>query len=159
MKLIVDGKPYTVSSKQGQIVVENTPFGITIRQHEPQLIVEINGRAHTVERKGLEVVVDGVAHKVEKEGTSEARSSKAKSPQASTTAILEKGAIKAMMPGRVIAVKVREGNEVTADTVLLVIEAMKMENEIRAPRAGKVKKLVVTEGATVNNGDTLVVLE
>ena len=53
---------------------------------------------------------------------------------------------------------VEMGDTVKAGTVLCVLEAMKMENEIPAPKDGKVAQVVVTKGATVGAGDTLVVL-
>ena len=56
------------------------------------------------------------------------------------------------------AVYVQAGDTVKAGTVLCVLEAMKMENEIPAPKDGKVAQVVVTKGATVGAGDTLVVL-
>ena len=68
-------------------------------------------------------------------------------------------AIKALMPGKVIAVNVREGDAVVAGEVLMVIEAMKMENEVHAPRAGEVKAVMVAPGSNVVGGDVLAVLE
>lgn len=60
--------------------------------------------------------------------------------------------------GNILDVKVKVGDTVKAGTVLCVLEAMKMENEIPAPKDGKVAQVVVTKGATVGAGDTLVVL-
>jgi biotin carboxyl carrier protein len=51
--------------------------------------------------------------------------------------------LKAMMPGRVVNVLVKVGDEVTADQGVLVVEAMKMENELKAPKAGKVLEVRV----------------
>ena len=63
--------------------------------------------------------------------------------------------VKAPMPGNILDVKVKVGDTVKAGTVLCVLEAMKMENEIPAPKDGKVAQVVVTKGATVGAGDTL----
>jgi biotin carboxyl carrier protein len=68
-------------------------------------------------------------------------------------------AITAPMPGKVVAVLVEEGQEVTAGQGLVVVEAMKMENEIKAPRAGKVKHLKVEAGAAIESGVALCVIE
>ncbi len=65
----------------------------------------------------------------------------------------------AEMPGKVIRVLVREGETVNLDQGLLVIEAMKMQNEIRASRTGLVKAIGVAAGQTVNSGDFLISLE
>ena len=63
-----------------------------------------------------------------------------------------------MYKRQILDVKVKVGDTVKAGTVLCVLEAMKMENEIPAPKDGKVAQVVVTKGATVGAGDTLVVL-
>jgi biotin carboxyl carrier protein len=63
-----------------------------------------------------------------------------------------------MIPGRVAAVRVTAGEAVEAGAALLVVEAMKMQNELRAPRAGRVERLVVSAGETIDLGDLLVVL-
>ena len=62
------------------------------------------------------------------------------------------------LPGTVLQVKVSAGEAVKAGQLLLIIEAMKMENEILAPRDGTVAQVVSAKGATVNTGDALVVL-
>jgi biotin carboxyl carrier protein len=65
----------------------------------------------------------------------------------------------APMPGIILSIAVKEGDEVNAGDAILVLEAMKMENEIHAPRDGKVKKVHVSEGAEVRSGAELVELE
>ena len=62
------------------------------------------------------------------------------------------------LPGTVLQVKVSAGEAVKAGQLLLIIEAMKMENEVLAPRDGTVAQIVAAKGATVNTGDALVVL-
>jgi glutaconyl-CoA/methylmalonyl-CoA decarboxylase subunit gamma len=66
------------------------------------------------------------------------------------------GTLSSPMPGRVLKVLVAEGDEVTVGTALVVVEAMKMENELGATRAGKVRKVHVTAGQTVESGARLV---
>jgi acetyl-CoA/propionyl-CoA carboxylase biotin carboxyl carrier protein len=56
-------------------------------------------------------------------------------------------------------VRVVEGEQVAAGAVLLLLEAMKMQNEIKAPHAGVVKQIAVAPGETVNNGDVMVVID
>jgi biotin carboxyl carrier protein len=63
------------------------------------------------------------------------------------------------MPGKILAVNVVPGDTVTAGTVLLVLEAMKMENDILAPMDGKVKIVKVHNGDMVDTGDLMLVLE
>lgn len=66
--------------------------------------------------------------------------------------------VDAPMPGTVLEVKVAPGQAVNAGDVLLILEAMKMENEILAPNAGTVDTVQVAQGAAVNAGDVLVTL-
>jgi biotin carboxyl carrier protein len=70
-----------------------------------------------------------------------------------------KAELKAMMPGRVVNVLVKEGDEVAAQQGLVVVEAMKMENEIKSPKAGKVTTVKVAAGQTVEKGDLLIIIE
>ena len=69
------------------------------------------------------------------------------------------GSITAPMPGTVLDVKVTEGQAVNAGDTVLILEAMKMENEIAAPAAGTVDKIVAAKGASVNSGDVLITLK
>lgn len=62
------------------------------------------------------------------------------------------------MPGTILDIKVNVGDKVASGAVLVILEAMKMENEIMAPTAGTVKSISVTKGASVNSGDVLVVI-
>ncbi len=64
----------------------------------------------------------------------------------------------APMPGKVVRVLVKQGDEVVARQGVVVIEAMKMENELRAGRAGLVREVLVVEGASVDAGAPLVVI-
>lgn len=66
--------------------------------------------------------------------------------------------IKAPMPGTILDIKVGVGMKVKKGTVLLVLEAMKMENEIVAPDEGTVTQIITTKGSNVNAGDPLVVI-
>jgi biotin carboxyl carrier protein len=67
--------------------------------------------------------------------------------------------VKSVMPGIVSRIMIREGEEVELGTPMLILEAMKMENEIRSPTTGTVKRLLVAEGDTVNGGTPLVSIE
>ena len=67
-------------------------------------------------------------------------------------------AVKAPMPGNILKVNVQNGQAVKAGTVLCVLEAMKMENEIMAPKDGTVTQVLVSKGSTVDTGAPLVVI-
>jgi biotin carboxyl carrier protein len=66
--------------------------------------------------------------------------------------------VRAIIPGRVVAVSVAPGDPVSAGQQLLVVEAMKMQNEVRSPLAGIVETLAVAEGQTIELGDLLAVI-
>jgi glutaconyl-CoA/methylmalonyl-CoA decarboxylase subunit gamma len=137
--------------------------------------------------KRFKVTVDGSVYEVEVEeldqnGGSESPVPKNKSPEqaavqpvavASTTgkkaddglqvkekvqSVEKDSMVKAPMPGSVLEVKVKAGDAVSSGDVLIVLEAMKMENELTSPQDGSVKEVFVKKGDTVNSGDPLVAL-
>ena len=65
----------------------------------------------------------------------------------------------APMPGKVVRILVREGAAVETGTGVLVVEAMKMQNEIKSPKKGTIQKILVGEGTAVNAGDVLAIVE
>jgi len=102
------------------------------------LIVEIGGNHYTVSVQDPRRRVRGGPAKM--------------SPEA-------KRNISSVMPGKVIRVLVSEGQTVQQGQGLLVVEAMKMQNEIKSPNAGKVQKILVREGHAVNAGEILLTVE
>ena len=69
------------------------------------------------------------------------------------------GEVRAVMPGRVVKILVSKGQEIEANQPLLVLEAMKMENEIKSSKAGKITEIHVIEGASVESGANLIHIE
>jgi biotin carboxyl carrier protein len=67
--------------------------------------------------------------------------------------------VRSPMPGKVVKVLVKAGDEVKAGAAVVVVEAMKMENELRAPRDGKVREVKVQEGQAVESNQTLATIE
>jgi biotin carboxyl carrier protein len=65
----------------------------------------------------------------------------------------------APMPGKIVRVLAREGAEVEAGAGVLVVEAMKMQNEIKSPKKGTIQKILVREGSAVNAGEVLAIVE
>ena len=64
--------------------------------------------------------------------------------------------VKAPMPGKILEMKASVGQPVKRGDVLMILEAMKMENEIMAPKSGKIVAVCTSQGASVNTGDALV---
>ncbi|MFZ0758400.1 MAG: biotin/lipoyl-containing protein [Candidatus Sulfotelmatobacter sp.] len=65
----------------------------------------------------------------------------------------------AAMPGKVVRLLVREGDKVEAGAGVAVVEAMKMQNEIKSPKRGTIQKVLISEGAAANAGDLLAIVE
>ena len=110
--------------------------------------------------KNLIVTVNGVAYNVTvEEGTGAAVASApvAAAPAASAAPAGAAGSITvtAPMPGNILDVKVKAGDSVKAGDTLLILEAMKMENEISAPQDGTIASVNVRKGDVVNSGDLL----
>jgi biotin carboxyl carrier protein len=67
--------------------------------------------------------------------------------------------IKTAMPGKIVRILTEQGAEIKAGDGVIVVEAMKMQNEMKSPKDGIVKEIRFAEGATVNAGDVLAVIE
>ena len=110
------------------------------------------------------ITVNGVAYEVEVEevagGQAAAPVAAAPAAPAAPKAAPVAGGVKvtAPMPGTILEVKAAQGAQVKKGDILLVLEAMKMENEILAAQDGTVAQVLVSKGASVNSGDVLVVL-
>lgn len=65
----------------------------------------------------------------------------------------------APMPGKIVRVLVKAGDAIEAGQGILVVEAMKMQNEVRSPKTGKIERILVSEGQAVNAGDVLAVVD
>lgn len=110
------------------------------------------GRVYEARVEGDTVAVGGVVHTVRVADPRELTSAPA--------GVNSRGRaeIAASMPGKVVRVLVAEGDEVEAGQGVVVVEAMKMQNEMQSPRAGRVAEVRVKEGAAVAAGDVMVVV-
>lgn len=106
-----------------------------------------------------EVVVDGWRFLVEVEPARRAALRERARRSANAMAHGGPSEVRAAIPGRVVAVAVAEGDQVAVGSDLLVVEAMKMQNEVRSPRDGVVRRVAVGVGQSVELGDLLVVIE
>ena len=119
--------------------------------------------------KNLRITVNGVAYDVQVEelNGNEAPASapaaaapvKAAAPKKAAAAAAGAGEkVAAPMPGTIVSVNVSDGQSVKKGDVLVILEAMKMENEIMAPRDGVVASVNTAKGSSVNSGDVLLSL-
>jgi biotin carboxyl carrier protein len=125
----------------------------------PPVAVGMGGPPDRDGRRRVEVVVDGWRYEAVVEDAARAdlreRARRDRTGMASSGGPLE---IRAIIPGRVVEVRVTADDTVEAGQALLVVEAMKMQNELRAPRGGTVARVAVAAGTTVEVGDLLVVI-
>ncbi|MCD8032820.1 biotin/lipoyl-containing protein [Alistipes sp.] len=148
--------------------------------------LKINGHNYNVQIDNVNetstvahVVVNGVDYEVEIEGAKTTTVSKpqvAPAPKSANSAMITPSSatpspriaaaapssgysVKCPLPGTVLSVKVAAGDTIAAGQTLVVLEAMKMENNIDADRGGVVKQVLVQQGATVMEGDVLIVIE
>ena len=117
--------------------------------------ITVNGVAYSV---SVEETAAGAAPVAAAAPVAPAAPKAAAAPAAAPKAAAAAGAVtvKAPMPGNILDVKVSAGASVKAGDVLVILEAMKMENEIVAPQDGTVASINVNKGDTVNSGDVLV---
>lgn len=125
--------------------------------------VTLNGKIYEVEVEQGEAVIQAeydAALPVATPAVAEAPVSAPQTPSAPTSAPAVGGGegVKSPFPGNVNAVKVAPGQAVKEGDVLVIVEAMKMENEITAPKAGKIGQVLVQKGATVETGAVLVTI-
>ena len=114
--------------------------------------VTLNGRTYEVE------VEAGKAMLLDEYEAIAPVAAPAAAPAPAAAAPVAGDAVTAPMPGNILKVNVTPGQAVKEGDVLVVLEAMKMENEILAPKACTVKQVLVSKGSTVDTGATLVVL-
>lgn len=110
-------------------------------------------------QRRYEAIVDGWVLHVTVERTDRARL-RERAARAAAGVVRHAGvAVRAQIPGRVVRVWVEAGDAVDIGQRLLAVEAMKMQNEVRAPRAGVVAAVTISSGQTVDLGDELIRLE
>ena len=116
-------------------------------------LVTLGGERYQVEVRDREVVVDGqvIPFRISALRTGAAAGDAAGGPRGAR--------IKPPMPGKIVSLAVNEGDEVKPGQVLLILEAMKMQNEITSPAGGVVKKVHVQPGQNVEGKDVLVEIE
>ena len=162
-----------------EITIDGRAFRLELERVENRWRCLLDGRetaidAVLIQPDVLSLLIGGVSYEVKREFTADdlrlwvrgrryaAELRDPRSPRnRKRGAADEKGAKKmaAPMPGKIVRVLVKEGAEVQAGQGLIVVEAMKMQNELKSPKSGIVQKILVADGAAVNAGDVLLVVE
>jgi biotin carboxyl carrier protein len=147
-RILVNGNPVEIDADDPGAVSEVEPGVYSVL---------LNGRSFQVRaistRDGMNLEVQG------RRFTAEVLDPRNASRKSRATLGTGRQNVKALMPGKVVRVLVREGDMVEPGTGLVVVEAMKMQNEMKASRAGRVAEVRVRDGDTVVAGEALVVLE
>jgi biotin carboxyl carrier protein len=143
-RVAIDGNDFLVDGKKTgrtnySLIVDNRSFEIEVDNSEDEYRVLVDGRnyhVHLVDER--RVRVGGSQSDIDLQGRQK---------------------VSVPMPGKVIAVLVSEGDNVERGQGLVIVEAMKMENEVRSPIAGEVKEIKVKPGDAVEGGAVLVIVE
>lgn len=161
----VNERAYPVTMEGKRMAVEgfNVDWEI-VRVEGTRFSVSIDGILYEVELPepvdGRQVaLVDGVEYPIEALGLVRGRAAVKKAERPAAAAGPVEGALTAMMPSKVIAVNVNVGDAVTAGQVVLVLEAMKMESELKAAKDGTVRAVNCKRGDSVEPGVPLVIVE
>jgi biotin carboxyl carrier protein len=149
----IDKSVYRLSVDGNEFIVDGKKTGHT----NFSLIVDNRSFEIEVDHKGDEyrVLVDGRNYRVNLIDERRMRTSGA----AGVGGTQGRQSVSVPMPGKVIAVLVAEGDIVEKGQGLVIVEAMKMENEVRSPIAGEVKEIKVKQGDTVEGGAALLIVE
>ena len=148
LRVVVDGRERIVDARRIGAGAWSIIDGVEARLVEvdgvaPKLSVEVSHADGETRQAVVEIAREGVADVGDDAG---------RPPPSGPTRV------RAPIPGKVVKVLVKIGDQVKAGQTLLVLEAMKMENELRAPRAAAVLALSVSEGTAVEMGQELVLL-
>jgi len=176
-KIIINGKPYVIELVKHNrapfsVKVNDKPCEVKIESigYKAPFSVKMHDRVYKVELKKIDrkapflIKVNSISFNVELETPTRKVLSKVSEPSVSvvvkeTVKKAEEGAVTAPMAGKIISLKVKEGDTVKLGDVLCVLEAMKMENEITAPKAGLIQEVRISEGMPVSEGTVLVVIK
>jgi biotin carboxyl carrier protein len=163
MKLQIGDREFDVNPTGDRISIGDATFAIRVVRNANIVTVYVNEKPFAVQlpqtlpdEGPVAILVDAKEYEAELRGQASAR------PKPKAAAKKSKGgtgAVHSQMTGRVIRVEVKTGDTVKEGDILLVVEAMKMENEIAAPVAGTVKDVAVAAGARVAEGDLLLTIE
>jgi len=168
--LFIDGKIYNVELGMGKVItidVEGKTFQARTKKTGNGMSVGIGRKEFLVRFEESHISIDGHKHAVEVRNlrrgrpswynaTDETEDIKAGKPAHKMSG--GEGMIHPPMPGRIVSIKVKKGDSVKIGSPILVLEAMKMQNEIASNMDGVVREIRVSEGDLVESGDVLVVI-
>ena len=144
--------------KEYKYKINGNDYKVAVGDIEGNVVqVEVNGTAYNVEIEEKEVKKTTVASV--KPAAAPRTDTGAKVIAKPAAASAGQAAVKSPLPGVINDIKVKVGDSVTAGSVVVILEAMKMENNINAPKDGVVKSILVNKGDSVSEGTDLLVIE
>jgi biotin carboxyl carrier protein len=147
--------PAQVTGGLAECVVDGRPTAVDVRVLEAGVMsLVVEGRQYRCVLDGDGVVIGGRRYGFE---VDDPRSLQGR--RGGGAGVDGPRPVKAPMPGRVVRVLVQDGQDVVEGEAIVVIEAMKMQNELRSPKAGRVVRVAVAVGDAVGSGDVLAVVE
>lgn len=159
-RLVVDGDPHDVTvrtSKQGlEVRIDDAIYPVVADGRVATTVVRVGGRRYRIRLQGDRAFVDGTPHRYaipEVALLEDRRSRPARAGEARAVEVYPP------MPGRIVRIPVRPGDRVKKGDTLVVLEAMKMQNEVPAPLDGIVRAVNAAEGETVGGDRVVVVLD
>ena len=168
--LCIDGKNYNVELGIGKLItieIDGITFQAETKKTKTGLRVNLDKKEFLIRFEGAYVSINGEKHTVEVSNLRRGRSSWYNAKEETEDTKVGKsiprihggeGIIHPPMPGRVISIKVKEGDSVKIGSPILVLEAMKMQNEVTSNIDGIVREIRVSEGDLVESEDVLVVI-
>jgi len=154
--LMLDDVEYPVVAEDDAITVNGRPFTVEVADDGAVLV---DGIAYDVALEGETATVDGASYAVQVSGLAVTPAAAVAVPAAPAVKAAGAGAVLAIMPGKIIRVLVEVGQQVEEGDPVCVLEAMKMENELRARQSGTVHAIHVKPGDDVEKDQALVEIE
>ena len=140
--------------KEYKYKINGNLYNVVIGDIEDNIAhVEVNGTHYNVEMEKKTKQSAPVARPAARPAVASSAAKPAAKPAAS------KGGVKSPLPGVILDIKVKEGDEVKKGQTVIILEAMKMENSINADRDGKVASIKVSKGESVLEGTDLIIIE
>jgi biotin carboxyl carrier protein len=169
--LTIDGRDHEIELEIGKAVTiraDGETFHAIVERTDEGVWVVVGGNKYKVDITDSQVLVDGHRHHIQVRNLRRGRPSwsheavvkgEDEEKKPADKIVSKEGVVHPPMPGRVISIKVKVGDSVKIGSPLMVLEAMKMQNEIASPRDGKVVEIKTSEGSLVDVGDVLVLIQ
>ncbi len=153
-KLMLEGQAYELERRDGMMVVNGVEFSCERKEHQ----IAIGGNPHSVKLGAGTAEVDGIAYAIEAIGLEEPRTA-GRVRKATHAAADEAGALTAVMPGLILKILKKEGDPVEVGETVIILEAMKMQNDLQAKTSGRITQMNVKQGDNVEMRQVLCIIE